>query len=124
MQKSQQTDEFYDVYYDVSETLFDRIRETMNRQTNLDDLKMIRDYVVRIVTLMENTDATSIYRDLEDVRAGRGNDRSRSIKEIGNGALYCKMEQSGFLGKAIIIPLAPPGRGESQMTLRKGLLTV
>ncbi len=62
-------DEFFDVYYDVSETLFDRIRETMNRQTNLDDLKMIRDYVVRIVTLMENTDAASIYRDLEDVRA-------------------------------------------------------
>ncbi len=68
MQKNQQTDEFFDVYYDVSETLFDRIRETMDRQTDIEALKMIRDCVVRGVAAIENTDAESIYRDLEDVR--------------------------------------------------------
>ncbi len=48
-------DEFFDVYYDISESLFDRIRSLMDQcyraeprtAADLDALKTIRDHIVR-----------------------------------------------------------------------------
>ncbi len=70
MQKPTQHNELYDVYYDVSVTLFDRIREYMDeRGDDLAALKRVREHVVQTVAAMENVTPSSVYRDLADVRA-------------------------------------------------------
>ncbi len=77
-------DEFFDVYYDIGESLFDRIRETMDRHydaqprtpDDLAALKTIRDHVVRAVAAMESITPESIYRDLEEIRTGEAEDDS------------------------------------------------
>ncbi len=69
MQNFPQANDLFDVYYDVNETLFDRIRELMNeRSDDLTALKTIRDHVVRTVAVIENVTPESIYSDLDDVR--------------------------------------------------------
>ncbi len=68
-------DEFFDVYYDIGESLFDRIRSMMDRfykakprtADDLTALKTIRDHVVRAVAAMESIRPESIYRDLEEI---------------------------------------------------------
>ncbi len=77
-------DEFFDVYYDIGESLFERIRSMMDRFYNAeprtpDDLaalKTIRDHVVRAVAAMESVTPESIYRDLEEIRTGEVEDDS------------------------------------------------
>ncbi len=76
MQHSLQDHEFFDVYYDIFETLFDRIRSMMDRYyhaeprtpDDLAALKSIRDHVVQAVAAVEKTTPESIYRDLEAIR--------------------------------------------------------
>ncbi len=70
-------DEFFDVYYDIGESLFDRIRSMMDRfydakprtPDDLAALKTIRDHVVRAVAAVENTEPEKVHRDLEEIRA-------------------------------------------------------
>ncbi len=77
-------DEFFDVYYDIGESLFDRIRSMMDRfykakprtADDLTALKTIRDHVVRAVAAMESIRPESIYRDLEEIRTGEIEDDS------------------------------------------------
>ncbi len=69
MPKNQPNNDLYDVYYDVSVTLFDRICKLMDEQSeDMSALKMIRDHVVRAVAKMKNVTPASVYRELEDVR--------------------------------------------------------
>ncbi len=68
MQESLQTDELFDVYYDVYETLFERIRELRDAQHDLATLKTMRDHVIRAVAAMENIEPDCIYQELEGVR--------------------------------------------------------
>ncbi len=70
MQKSSRHNELYDVYYDVSETLFDRIRHLMDeRSDDISALKRIREHVVQTVAALENVTPAGVYRDLDEVRA-------------------------------------------------------
>ncbi len=69
MQKISQPDEHFDIYYDVNETLFERIRELMDRQTDISALRAIRDHVVRAVAEMENITPERVYSDLTEIRA-------------------------------------------------------
>ncbi len=76
MPKSPHHDEFFDVYYDIGESLFDRLRETMDRHFNADPrtpddlaaLKTIRDHVVQAVAAVEDIETETVYRDLEEIR--------------------------------------------------------
>ncbi len=69
-------DEFFDVYFDVSVSLFSRLHEKMDRHYNAkprtpDDLvalKTIRDKIIQIVAEAESVDPKSIYGEIEDVR--------------------------------------------------------
>ncbi len=62
-------DELFDVQYDVCESLFERIRKRMDeRNGDLASLKTIRDHVVQAVAAMENVEAESVYRELEEIR--------------------------------------------------------
>ena len=63
-----QNDELFDVFYDVNETLFDRIRELMDCQTDISALKSIREHVVRAVAAMEHVTPECIHREIEEVR--------------------------------------------------------
>ncbi len=66
-------DELFDVQYDVCETLFDRIRDTIDSQKDdLAALKTIRDHVVHAVAAMANVTPESVYREREDVREDSG----------------------------------------------------
>ncbi len=78
MPNSLQDNEFFDVYYDIGESLFERIRAAMDRHydakprtpDDLAALKTIRDHVVQAVGAMESIMPESIYRDLEEIRSG------------------------------------------------------
>ncbi len=78
MPNSPQDNEFFDVYYDIGESLFDRIRSVMDRHydaeprtpDDLAALKTIRDHVVQAVAVIESIDSESVYRDLEEIRSG------------------------------------------------------
>lgn len=82
MQHSRQDDEFFDVYYDVGESLFNRIRSMMDQcyraeprtAADLDALKTVRDHIVRAVAAMECVTPESVHRDLEAIRAPTGED--------------------------------------------------
>ncbi len=77
-------DEFFDVYYDIGESLFDRIRSMMDcfysaeprTPDDLAALKTIRDHVVRAVAEMESIMPESVFRDLETIRGGEAEDDS------------------------------------------------
>ena len=68
MQKTLPPDDIFDIYFDVYETLFERIRELMNRQTDISTLKTMRDHVVQAVAAIASIEPESIYRELEGVR--------------------------------------------------------
>ena len=71
-------DEFFDVYFDISESLFDRIRSMMDQcyhveprtAADLDALKTIRDHLVQAVAAMESITPESIFRELEKIWGG------------------------------------------------------
>ena len=79
MPHSSHQNEFFDVYYDISESLFDRIHELMDHHYNatprtsdgLTALKSIRNQVVQAVAAIENVKPESIYHQLEEVRSFR-----------------------------------------------------
>ncbi len=75
MPKPSRNDELFDVNYDVCETLFDRIRELMDKQDDLVVLKAIREQVVQVVAAMEQVTPESVYRGLEDIRKTSRADR-------------------------------------------------
>ncbi len=68
MQNFSTNDDLFDIYYDVYESLFDRIRELMDEQTDTETLKMMRGHVIQAVAAMENTTPESVYRELEGIR--------------------------------------------------------
>ncbi len=68
MQESLPPDDIFDIYFDVYETLFGKIRELMDRQTDISTLKTMRDHVIRAVAAMESVTADSIYQEMEGVR--------------------------------------------------------
>ncbi len=84
MPNSPQDNEFFDVYYDIGESLFERIRAAMDRFYNAeprtpDDLaalKTIREHVVNAVAEMESIMPESIYRDLEKIRGSEAENDS------------------------------------------------
>ncbi len=66
---NQHNNDLFDVQYDVCESLFERICERMDeRNGDLASLKTIRDHVVQAVAAMENVEAESVYRELEEIR--------------------------------------------------------
>ncbi len=70
-------DEFFNVYYDIGESLFSRIRSMMDRlyraeprtADDLAALDTIRDHLIRAVAALENVSPESVYADLEAIRA-------------------------------------------------------
>ncbi len=84
MPNSPQDNEFFDVYYDIGESLFDRIRSVMDRHydaeprtpDDLAALKTIREHVVNAVAEMESIMPESIYRDLEKIRGSEAENDS------------------------------------------------
>ena len=68
MQDLSQPDERFDIYFDVYETLFGKIRELMDAQHDLATLKQMRDHVVLAVANIENVEPESVYQEMEDVR--------------------------------------------------------
>ena len=70
-------DEFFDVYYDVCETLSRRVRQEMDLHfkagyqsaKHLAAMKTIRERIVQAVAEIRGVDSKEIFREIESVRA-------------------------------------------------------